>query len=165
MEDSEGLSRVELDMPTINHEYPVNVLWNGGRDGAGKATPAASGTEIDLRVPTEFQGPGGATNPEELLTTAIAGCYSITFGIIAANRKLPVTSLNVSAVGTVEQSGASFIYKTMVIRPEITVSAETTDAQVEAVKDMAIKADHYCIVTNAVRGKVEVSVEPTVIRA
>ena len=149
----------------MNHEYPVTVVWNGGRDGAGMATPEASGTQINLRVPTEFQGPGGATNPEELLTTAIAGCYSITFGIIATNRKLPVSSITVHAVGTVEQSGASFAYKTMVIKPEIKVPMDTTDAQIEAVKDMAIKADHYCIVTNAVRGKVEVSVEPTVLRA
>ncbi len=151
-------------MATHNHEYPVVVNWNGGRDGVGSVTPQASGTEIDLRVPTEFQGPGGATNPEELLTSAIAACYSITFGIIAANRKLPVTTLHVEATGTVEQSGAAFTYKTIVIRPQITVGSDSTDAQIDAVTDMAVKADHYCIVTNAVRGKVDVSVEPTVVR-
>jgi organic hydroperoxide reductase OsmC/OhrA len=31
--------------------------------------------------------------------------------------------------------------------------------------DMAHKADMYCIVTNAVRDKVEVTIEPNVVRA
>ncbi len=31
-------------------------------------------------------------------------------------------------------------------------------------QEMAHKADLYCIITNAVRGKVEISVEPTVVR-
>jgi len=146
------------------HEYPVTVNWKGGRDGRGDVTPAHSGEQIDIAVPPEFQGPGGATNPEELLTSAITGCYSITFGIVAANRRLPITNVKTDAVGTVEQQGASFTYKSIVIRPTITLDGSATDEQVAAAEEMAIKADAYCIVTNAVRGKVEVSVEPTVVR-
>ncbi|MGV3615481.1 MAG: OsmC family protein [Fimbriimonas sp.] len=146
------------------HEYPVVVNWNGARDGHGDVTPAHSGTQISLAVPPEFQGPGGATNPEELLTSAIAGCYSITFGIVAGNRRLPVQSLKVDAVGEVEQSGASFVYKRITIRPTITLAGEATDDQIAVATDLAHKADGYCIVTNAVRGKVEVTVEPTVVK-
>ena len=146
------------------HEYPVTVNWTGGRDGHGDATPANSGKEIPLLVPPEFQGPGGETNPEELLTTAVAGCYSITFGIIAANRKLPVESLEVKAVGVVEQQGMSFTYKSITIRPNIKVTSDATDAQIASVIDNAHKTDSYCIVTNAVRAKVEITIEPTVTR-
>ncbi|AIE87260.1 OsmC family protein [Fimbriimonas ginsengisoli] len=146
------------------HEYPVQVSWSGGREGNGNATAGHSGTAFDLAVPPEFQGPGGATNPEELLTSAITACYSMTFGIIAANRRLPVKDLKVEAVGTVEQQGASFTYKQVVIRPTITLDGSATDAQVATAEDLAHKADNYCIITNAVRGKVEVSVEPKVIR-
>lgn len=146
------------------HEYPVVVNWTGGRDGTGTLTPQNSGVTIDIKVPPEFQGPGGATNPEELLTSAVAGCYSITFGIVAANRKLPVTSIEVNAKGTVEQQGASFTYKQIVICPKITVSADATEAQVAQTHEFALKTDAYCIVTNAIRGKVEVSIEPEVVR-
>lgn len=151
-------------MPSQLHEYPVAVNWTGGRDGHGDVTPAHSGTKIDLAVPPEFQGPGGAANPEELLTSAIAACYTITFGIVSANRRLPVKDVRVEAVGSVEQQGASFTYKSVVIRPSITLDASATDEQIAAATDMAHKADNYCIITNAVRGKVEVSVEPTVTR-
>ncbi len=151
-------------MPTM-HEYPVVVNWTGGRDGSGNLNPLNSGTHIDLRVPPEFNGPGGATNPEELLTSAVAGCYSITFGIVATNRKLPFVSIETRATGVVEQAGASFVYKQIAIRPLITVAADATDEQVQQTHDFALKADQYCIITNAVRDKVEIVLEPTVVRA
>lgn len=151
-------------MPQV-HEYPVTVQWQGGRDGHGQVTAERSSTTNPLSVPPEFQGPGEGTNPEELLTTAIAGCYSITFGIIAANRKLPVVSVETKATGQVEQAGAQFNYKQITIRPQITLTADASDEQVSAAHEMAHKADGYCIVTNAVRGKVEIVLEPTVTRA
>ncbi len=150
-------------MPTLKHEYPVVVEWKGGRDGAGAIAPQISEFEIPIAVPPEFQGPGGATNPEELLTSAIAACYTITFGIVAANRKLPVLDVRTEAVGEVDQNGASFVYSRIVIRPTIKVEPNSSPDHMKAVEDMAHKADSYCIVTNAVRGKVEVVVEPTII--
>lgn len=115
-------------------------------------------------MPPEFQGTGTGTNPEELLTTAIASCYSITFGIIAENRKLPVVSVETQATGHVEQSGASFVYTDIVIEPTITLEAGATDDQVKMAEDMAHKADLYCIITNAVRDKVKIEVKPNIVR-
>lgn len=146
------------------HEYPIQVEWNGGRDGSGNWTAEHSGATLPIAVPPEFQGPGGATNPEELLTSAIASCYTITFGIIAQNRKLPVQSLNVEAVGQVEQNGPTFKYIGITVKPKITLSAEATDDHIKMAEDMAHKADSYCIVTNAVRGNIEIKVEPNVNR-
>lgn len=144
------------------HEYPVTVQWTGGRDGSGTVRPNRSGVESPLSVPPEFQGPGQGTNPEELLTSAIAGCYTITFGIIAANRKLPVMNVHTEAVGEVEQNGANFNYKSITIRPTITLAVDATPEQEKMTEEMAHKADNYCIVTNAVRGKVQINIEPTV---
>jgi peroxiredoxin-like protein len=152
-------------MPTQVHEYPVVVNWTGGREGHGDITPAASAKTFPITVPPEFQGPGGETNPEELLTSAITGCYSITFGIVAANRKLPVVGTTVTAKGEVEQNGAQFKYRKITIMPEIRVAADASDEQIAQTADFAHKADAYCIVTNAVRQSVEVVIEPTVIRA
>lgn len=148
---------------STTHPYPVLVQWHGGRDGAGTVHAEHSGTEVPIAVPTEFQGPGGGTNPEELLTSAIAACYTITFGIVAQNRKLDVRNVTTSAVGEVEQSGASFVYKKITIKPKITMAVGTTDDQLKMAEDMAHKADAYCIITNAVRGKVEILVEPEIV--
>jgi len=155
----------DVGMAAIEHKYPVVVNWLGGREGSGDITPEASGKTFPINVPPEFGGQGGETNPEELLTSAITGCYSITFGIVAANRKLPVQAVRVEAEGTVEQNGAAFKYREIVIRPTITLASDASDDQVKIAEDMAHKCDAYCIVTNAVRASVEVKVEPTVIRA
>lgn len=151
-------------MPTL-HDYPVAVEWTGGRNGKGKFSTKHSGASLDIAVPPEFQGPGGAASPEELLTSAIVSCYTMTFGIIAENRKVPVQDVQVQAVGQVEQNGPSFKYTSVTLRPKITLTAEATDEQVKMAEDMAHKADSYCIVTNAVRASVQIVVEPEVSRA
>ena len=148
------------------HNYPVTVNWKGGRDGSGTVKGDRSGIQSALSVPEEFGGPGGAgTNPEELLCEAIAACYSITFGIIAANRKLSLVNIETKAEGIVEEAGAQINYKQVIIRPTITLSADAPAEQDAMAEDMAHKADAYCIITNAVRGKVEITVEPTIARA
>jgi peroxiredoxin-like protein len=140
------------------HEYPVQVQWAGGRDGQGKATTQRTQVGMELRV-------SQATNPEELLTSAIAACYSITFGIIATNRKLPLVNVETNAQGEVEENGPTFKYTKITLRPVITLSHEATEDHIKMAEDMAHKADAYCIVTNAVRGTVEIAVDPTVVRA
>lgn len=152
-------------MASQTHVYPVAVNWNGGRDGNGDITPAHSGKTIPINVPPEFNGPGGETNPEELLTSAVAGCYTITAGIVLTNRRLPLVSVRTEAEGQVDQQGANFTYKAIRLRPTITLEAGATDEQVAQAQEMAHKADAYCIVSNAVRGKVEITIEPTVVRS
>lgn len=147
------------------HEYPVSVTWSGGREGSGTVTATRTKTTNTLSVPPEFQGPGNGTNPEELLASSIAACYTITFGIIANNQKLPVQDIKTDAVGIVEQSGMSFNYKSITLRPTITVDASADDAAIAKIEDFAHKADGYCIITNAVRGKLEIAVEPNIVRS
>lgn len=144
------------------HEYPVTVNWFGGVEGNGEAVAERSQTAMTLSVPPEFKGPGEGTNPEELLTSAVASCYAITFGIISQNRKLPVIGFRVKAVGQVEQEGARHSYSDITIRPEIRLALDATDEQVRLTEEMAHRADQYCIVTNAIRDKVRVSVEPKI---
>lgn len=133
--------------------------------GSGTVTGDASKVSSPLGVPLEFQGSGKGTSPEEMLACSVAACYSITLGIIVENQKLPVTGLSVKAVGEVEQNGPSFTYKKITIRPRITVAADATDEQLKRIQDMSHKADGYCIITNAVRGKVEIVVEEEIVKA
>ena len=151
-------------MATIDHQYPVVATWIGGREGSGTVRADHSGIENPISVPVEFQGAGGGTNPEELLASAIASCYTITLGIIAANRKLPVKSIETTAVGIVEENGPQLAYKAVTVKPVIAMEGEPTLEQLKLTEEMAHKADGYCIITNAVRGKVEITVEPRIVK-
>lgn len=146
------------------HEYPVHVEWRGGREGGGKVTAENSGASNVIAVPTEYLGTGSGTNPEELLASAVASCYTITFGIIAQNRKIPVAKVETNATGEVEQNGAQLVYKSVTIKPTITLEPGATEDQAKLAEDMAHKADLYCIITNAVRDKVKISVDPKIVR-
>jgi peroxiredoxin-like protein len=148
------------------HSYPVKVSWQGGRDGQGAIQTVRTGQSVHIAAPPEFGGTGtvAATNPEELLASAVAGCYAITFGVVAAHKRLPVIRVDLEAGGAVEEDGPRFTYKAIALRPRIIVAPEATDAQVEQTLALARKADHYCLVTNAVRSSVEISVEPEVVR-
>ncbi len=146
------------------HEYPVTVDWQGGRGGQGKAKDDRSGIAVDLAAPPEFGGSGNGTNPEEMTTMAVAACYSITYGIIAEMRKLPFLGIETKAVGEVEENGPQFTYKKVTLRPVIRLAADATPEQVEMAEQMSHKADAYCIITNALKGKVEFVVEPTIVQ-
>ena len=144
------------------HEYPVTVAWSGGKGGAGRSDDSGHGVSVDLAVGKEFGGTGAGTNPECLLAMAVASCYSITFGIIAENRKIPISDFKVQAIGEVEENGPQFTYKKITIKSSIVLAPGSDAAQVKVAEDMAHKADNYCIITNAVRGKVEIVVEPKI---
>jgi len=145
------------------HEYPVRVSWKGGRDGSGEVTDLRSSTTNQLATPPEFGGTGAGTNPEQLLAMAVAGCYSITLGIVLTNRKIPFADIQADVTGEVVENGPSFTYTKITIRPRIVLTG-VDDTQAKAAEDMAHKADAYCIITNAIRDKVQVVVEPVIVR-
>lgn len=145
------------------HEYPVTIEWKGGRDGSGSAKGDRSGVSSGLAVPEEFGGGGAGTNPEELLTKAVASCFSITFGIIAGAQRLPFVGIETHATGMVKEEGPSFVYESIVVRPTITLEAGASEADITKAEQMAHKADLYCIITNAIRDKVAITVEPKIV--
>ncbi|MER3496612.1 MAG: hypothetical protein C4320_07465 [Armatimonadota bacterium] len=71
----------------------------------------------------------------------------------------------VRSTGTVEQNGANFVYRKIELGVDITLQEGATDEEVALAAEMAHKADAYCIVTNAIRDKIQVTIEPNVTRA
>ena len=138
-------------MATV-HRYPVSVAWQGGRGGQGTIRTPRTHQAFNIAAPPEFGGTGTApaTNPEELLASAVAGCYAITFGVVAAHKRLPVVRLDLEGVGEVDEDGPRFTYRAITLRPRVVVRADATDEQVEQTLVLARKADNYCLVTNAV---------------
>ena len=90
-------------MPTMTHRYPVSVHWQAAAPASARSPLPAPASRC--RSPCRQSSAARRakrTNPEELLTSAIAGCYSITLGIIADHRKLPLVGIETAAEGEVE---------------------------------------------------------------
>ena len=67
----------------MNHTvYKTEVSIKGGSNAHLSSADAA--IDLDLRLPQELGGPGGATNAEQLFAAAFAACFSSALAAAAA---------------------------------------------------------------------------------
>jgi peroxiredoxin-like protein len=143
------------------HSWHLEANWNGDRLGDGSIDAGHLRSEIS--VPSVLGGPGIGTNPEEMLLGAASTCYLITLSAVLSNRKLPVAELTLKSEIVVENDPAMKVEK-IIHRPQIVLAADATDEQLDTADKAAHRADKACMITKAMAGNVEVSVEPIVTR-
>lgn len=150
-------------MAEQSYEFHIDAEWTGGYKGDGSMT--THGRTCEFGAPEELGAPPGRTSPEELLMGAVASCYCITFAVLAERRELPLGKLDLKVSGTVvRQLGGTLKFTAIQIRPRILIQG-ADDKQKQTALDCAHKAEQYCLVSNAIRGNVEVTVEPEVVTA
>ena len=67
-------------------------------DGRNGHTRSDDGIlDLDVRIPKEMGGAGGATNPEQLFAAGYAACFHSALKFVAGQEKLDVTDTEVSA--------------------------------------------------------------------
>ena len=148
-------------MPEETHNFHLDATWTGGLEGDGSAR--AHGRMIEFGRPEELGARPGRTSPEELLLSAVASCYSITFAALAERRSFPVSRLELHLDGTVvRQLGGTLKFTAIAIRPRIVLVGAGEDQENTAL-DFAHKAEQYCLISNAIRGNVELTVEPEIV--
>lgn len=64
------------------------------------------GHSLSCSAPAVMNGKGVGTNPEELLISAVACCYSLTLAGVLQMRKLPATEIETSVEGVVVRDGS-----------------------------------------------------------
>lgn len=140
--------------------FTLQGTWSGGRLGVGSV--ATGGLTAQVSVPAEMGGPGIGTNPDELLLAAAANCYLITLAAVLDNRKLPVRRLTLVSEGEVEREGGKLTYRHIMHRPLIELDGVLSEELRETALLGAERAEKACMVSQAVRGNVEVTVEAIV---
>jgi lipoyl-dependent peroxiredoxin len=72
--------------------YTTGVTVTGGEAGHGRASGRAISDDgvmdVPLRLPKSLGGPGGATNPEQLLAAGYAACFHGALTLVAAKKKI-----------------------------------------------------------------------------
>jgi peroxiredoxin-like protein len=141
------------------HRFTVCLDYEGGVKGDGGLTGA--GLTSRFSVPESLGGSGVGTNPEELLLSAAASCYAITLSAIVARRGLGMARLDVETLGFVDANDG-LRFARIVHRPAMTAQPGATPEQRASLLEVARIAERACMVSSALRGNVEVEVEPTV---
>ena len=134
--------------------------WEGGlADGSGTVGGTSSGAVEGLPVTwaSRVEAPEGRTSPEELVAAAHASCFAMAFSFGLANAGTPPQRLEVSATVTFDKVGDGF----KVVSSALTVKGKVPGLDQASFAKAAEAAKDGCPISSALKGNVQLSVEPT----
>lgn len=75
--------------------YTTTVTVSGGETGHGRASGVVRSDDgnlaVDLRLPTEFGGPGNGTNPEQLFAAGFAACFHGALNLLGKRADMDIS--------------------------------------------------------------------------
>ncbi|MBZ9855357.1 organic hydroperoxide resistance protein [Mesorhizobium sp. CA13] len=129
--------------------YTTQARVTGGRAGHGETSDGL--LKVDLGMPKELGGPGGATNPEQLFAIGYAACFESAIRFVARKQKLPLADAAVTATVDLLPNGEGF-------KLGVSLAAETKGLDQAAAEALVSAAHQICPYSNATRGNIEVAI-------
>jgi osmotically inducible protein OsmC len=120
--------------------YTTQAHVTGGRVGHGETSDGI--LKVDLAMPKELGGAGGATNPEQLFASAVR--------FVARKQKQPLADAAVTSTVSLLPDGEGF-------KLAVALAAETKGLDQAAAEALVSAAHQVCPYSNAIRGNVEVA--------
>ena len=134
----------------MNVVYTATAHATGdGRNGHARSEDGI--LDIDMRIPKEMGGPGGAPNPEMLFAAGYAACFHSALKVVGRQEKANVDGSEVIAsvgIGAIEGGGFG-------LTVDLTVSLPNVDRS--AAEKLVAKAHEVCPYSNSTRGNIPVS--------
>ena len=130
--------------------YTAEATAWGGREGH---TASSDGVlDLELAVPKELGGPGGAkTNPEQLFAAGYSSCFHSALKLVAARQKHDVSESAVTAkVGFGMTETGEFD-----IAVELEIEIPDLDRAIR--EELVALAHQYCPYSRATRGNIDVT--------
>jgi len=126
------------------HRFRVVAWWTSGRAGIAESSSAHSA--IHFTSPPAFGGLEGRWTPEDLLLSAIASCYTITFRTLAEHSKFEYIDLQVEVEGAISKTETGYTFGEVLVRAHLMIPQEAEQAR--AIK-LLNKAKSLCMVSRA----------------
>ncbi|MBO0919884.1 organic hydroperoxide resistance protein [Cellulomonas sp. zg-ZUI222] len=129
----------------------VATATGEGREGHTRSSDGL--VDVDLAVPREMGGPGGATNPEQLFAAGYAACFHSALKSVARRDQVTFTDSAVTAevgIGPTDAGGFGL---------EITLHVELGGVDQATAEQLVEAAHQVCPYSNATRGNVPVTLE------
>lgn len=134
--------------------YTASALSTG--DGRNGHVRTSDGTlDVDLAVPKEMGGGGGALNPEQLFAAGYAACFHSALRGVARQSGATLADDSVTAEVSLHKQDVGFGLA-VVLRVELPGVAQ------DVADDLVAKAHQMCPYSNATRGNVVVDLDVTV---
>ena len=132
----------------------VATASGDGRNGHARSSDGI--VDVDLAIPKEMGGAGGATNPEQLFAAGYAACFHSALKLVAGQKKLKLTDSAVTAevgIGSNDAGGFGLA---------VALEVELGGIDQAAADDLVEAAHQVCPYSNATRGNVPVTLTATV---
>lgn len=140
------------------HSFASSVTWDSARRGEATAVGRPA---ITVGAPADFGGTDDVWSPEHLTVAALNTCLMLSFIAVAENSKLSFTAYSAEATATLGRvEGRGTAITTIVVRPRITVPAETDRGRLDRVLQLAKK---NCFISNSLHS--DVRLEPEIVTA
>jgi Ohr subfamily peroxiredoxin len=134
--------------------YQAEATAWGGREGRVASSDGV--LDMQLAIPKEMGGPGGAaSNPEQLFAAGYAACFHSALKVVAGQRKADVSESAVTVRIGIGPNGTGGFGLTAAIEAEL----PGLDPQVA--RELVEAAHQVCPYSNATRGNIEVSLDVT----
>lgn len=132
--------------------YSTTVTVTGGRNGHVKSSDGV--LELDVRIPKEMGGSGGATNPEQLFAAGYAACFDSALNLMIRNSKVQTGETSVTATVGLKKEGVGFALF-------VDMHVNIPGVEVEQAKELVDRAHEVCPYSNATRGNINVTFNVT----
>ena len=134
--------------------YTAHATATGGRDG--HVTSSDQVLDLDVRIPREMGGAGGAyTNPEQLFAAGYAACFDSALNMIIRTGKVKTGTTTVTAdvsIGKLDAGGFGLA---------VTLDVNVPDVDQAVAQELVEKAHQVCPYSNATRGNIDVTLNVT----
>ncbi|MFE9690002.1 organic hydroperoxide resistance protein [Micromonospora sp. NPDC005806] len=130
--------------------YTASAQATGdGRDGHVRTSDGT--LELDLAIPKEMGGAGGAANPEQLFAAGYAACFHSALRLVARRAKADVSGSVVEAEVGIGPNGSGGFGLTVTLVVDLPAVERT------AAEQLVAQAHQVCPYSNATRGNIEVA--------
>jgi lipoyl-dependent peroxiredoxin len=136
----------------------ANAMWEGTiNEGGGRMSLGSGAFEGAYSFQSRFGEGDNGTNPEELIAAAHAGCFTMALTLVLEQAGTPADSLQTQARATLRNLDGI---------PTITKMSLSTTGKVQGIdggafQEAAEKAKETCVVSRALAGVDEMTVEAT----
>ena len=153
-------------MAHVEHNYRVAVSWDGNH-GTGTSGYRAYGREHTISAGAKpaipgssdaaFRGDAQRWNPEDLLVASAAACHQLWYLHLCADAGVIVVAYEDDAQGTMIDTAEEGRFARIVLRPRVTISAQSDRALAEHLHHTA---HERCYIANSVNFPIDC--EPTI---
>ncbi|ALX49835.1 OsmC family protein [Lentibacillus amyloliquefaciens] len=142
------------------HHFHLQAEWPGGRNSSGSID--AGNLKTKISIPTEMDGPGIGTNPDEMLLGAAATCYLITLAAMIERRELPLKEMSLNSEGVVDVTNGVFTYEKIIHKPYVALRDNAGEKDYKMLHKLVEKAESGCMISRAIKGNVALELQPDI---